>query len=494
MTQDKKYLNFISGKWQEGSTKNWEPNINPADPTRILGHATCSNQKDIQAATASAEQAQKEWAITPRPMRGALLEKVAHIIESQIDKFARTMTEEEGKNRTEAKGEVLKTINSLKFTASEGRRPTGELIPSEMPNTLIYTARSPLGVVGIITPWNFPLCIPAWKIGPALLEGNAVVFKPSSLTPASATLLTEAFEEAFEEAGCPSGLLNLVHGPGSVIGNALVDDPKIQAISFTGSNEIGQALHEHASKRKIRIQLEMGGKNPILVLKDADLNQAVSATVMGAFGSTGQRCTATSRAIVEKSVYEIFKSKLLEKVRAIKVGDGIVNETAMGPVVDEKQFQSVLESIERAKKDLTLLCGGERVGNQGYFIAPTVFDNVSPEHFLAQEEIFGPVLALICVDSFEEAIHVANGVRYGLSSSIYTNDIQKILKYTDQIKTGMMHVNSATVGGEVQAPFGGMKATGHGGREMGSYGPEFFCEIKTIYMDYNSVARQGNLY
>lgn len=489
------YLNYIKGKWCEGSSGDWDLNRNPALPSEIIGKATRSTPQDLRTAIDAAVLAQIEWAKKPRPVRGALLNQVAKIIREKQDFLAQTLTREEGKNFTEAKGEVLKAANALEFTAAEGRRPVGEVIPSEMPNTFLYTTRTPLGVVGIITPWNFPLCIPAWKIGPALLEGNSVVFKPATLTPASAYELVRAFEQA----GIPPGVLNLVYGGGSSIGKALAEDRRVHAVSFTGSNEIGTELNVLAARRLARVQLEMGGKNPVIVLADCNLDNAADAIVQGAFGSTGQRCTATSRVIVEKKCHADLKDKLLQRIRKIKVGNGLLDPQAMGPVVDERQFSFILAAIERAKQEgAELLCGGEGVGtdraDSGYFIAPTVFDQVKPSMAIAREEIFGPVLAIIPVADFEEAIAVGNDVEFGLTSSIYTNDVGRVMHYADRIETGILHVNSPTVGGEVQAPFGGVKATGLGGREMGSTGPEFFCEIKTIYIDYNSTTRQGNLY
>lgn len=485
------YLNFIGGKWIEGSSGQWDENRNPAKPDEILGRSTRSTPSDVGRAIQAAVQAQPEWASCPRPARGAILAKAAALVKSRLELFAETLTREEGKNLNEARGEVNKAIKVIEFMAGEASRPLGETLPSEMPNTLLYTTRVPLGVVGIVTPWNFPVCIPAWKIAPALLEGNAVVFKPATLTPATAALLVKAFEEA----GVPAGVLNLVYGSGAIVGNTIVQDKRVRAISFTGSNEIGIELYAQAAKRGARVQLEMGGKNPLIVLADANLDQAAEATVMGAFGSTGQRCTATSRVIVETPVREAFTQKLMERVRAIKVGDGIANPSAMGPLVDEKQFTSVLSAIERAKKDgARLLCGGERVGDTGYFIAPTVFDQVKPAMPLARDEVFGPVLAILEVADFEEAIRVANDVEYGLSSSIYTVDVQRVMQYADRIESGGLHVNSPTVGGEAQAPFGGVKATGLGRREMGRHGPEFFCEVKTVYVDYNTTVRKGNSY
>ncbi len=485
------YLNFIGGKWIEGSSGQWDENRNPAKPDEILGRSTRSTPSDVGRAIQAAVQAQPEWASCPRPARGAILAKAAALVKSRLELFAETLTREEGKNLNEARGEVNKAIKVIEFMAGEASRPLGETLPSEMPNTLLYTTRVPLGVVGIVTPWNFPVCIPAWKIAPALLEGNAVVFKPATLTPATAALLVKAFEEA----GVPAGVLNLVYGSGAIVGNTIVQDKRVRAISFTGSNEIGIELYAQAAKRGARVQLEMGGKNPLIVLADANLDQAAEATVMGAFGSTGQRCTATSRVIVETPVREAFTQKLMERVRAIKVGDGIANPSAMGPLVDEKQFTSVLSAIERAKKDgARLLCGGERVGDTGYFIAPTVFDQVKPAMPLARDEVFGPVLAILEVADFEEAIRVSNDVEYGLSSSIYTVDVQRVMQYADRIESGGLHVNSPTVGGEAQAPFGGVKATGLGRREMGRHGPEFFCEVKTVYVDYNTTVRKGNSY
>ncbi len=489
------YLNYVSGKWSEGSLGEWDLNHNPANLSETLGKSTRSSLEDVQKAIDAATHAQKKWARTPRPERGAIIAKVANSLRANLDEFARIITLEEGKNLSEARGEAIKTIHVLEFTASESQRPTGEVIPSAMPNTFLYTTRAPLGVVGIITPWNFPLCIPAWKIAPALLEGNAVIFKPATLTPACAARLVQLFHDS----GLPAGVLNLVYGSGSIIGQAIVNDPRIHAISFTGSNEVGKELNAQAAKRLARVQLEMGGKNPVIVLADADLDHAAEAIIQGAYGSTGQRCTATSRVIVEKSIHQKLTEKLLTLTRSIKVGDGLIDPKAMGPVVDRNQFQIVMKGIQTAiQEGAKLICGGEAVGSlesgSGYFISPTLFDEVHPEMELAKKEIFGPLLAIIPVSNFDEAIEVANSVEYGLSSSIYTKDIQKVMQYADLIETGMLHVNSPTVGGEAQAPFGGMKSTGLGGREMGSTGPEFFSDLKTIYIDYNSTVRKVNSY
>ncbi len=505
------YLNYIEGKWVEGhspsgvveghspsgvvagSLHSFEANRNPACPKQVLGQATKSSAEDIKRAVGAASCVQRAWVKIPRPKRGEYLAKCAAYLEKNIEILATLLTEEEGKNLNESRGECLKAIRVLEFMASESRRPVGEMLPSEMPGTMIYTTRMPLGVVGIITPWNFPVCIPAWKIAPALLEGNAVVFKPASLTPATARFLVKAFEET----GLPPGVLNLVYGSGSTVGNALIADSRVRAISFTGSNEIGAQVHALAAKRFCRTQLEMGGKNPVVVLEDADLDCAADAVVMGAFGSTGQRCTATSRVILVPQIREVFVQKLLERVRKIKVGNGLKDPTAMGPVVDENQYKAVLSAIQKAKKDgAKILCGGEPLADEqgGYFISPTVFDGVNPASDLAQKEIFGPVLAILNAKDFEQALELANNVEYGLSASLFTQDISSIQRFNAEIECGIVHINSATVGGEAQAPFGGVKQTGLGGREMGKMGPEFFCEIKTVYVDYNTrTARTGVL-
>ena len=335
MVSQELYLNFIDGEWKQGSTDQWDLNTNPARPSEVIGKSTRSSAQDVDRAVGVAVRAQAEWAKVPRPARGALLAKVARTLQGRVDEIARTLTREEGKNFHEARGEVLKSINVLEFTASEGRRPTGEVIPSEMPNTFLYTTRAPLGVVGVITPWNFPICIPAWKIGPALLEGNAVIFKPATLTPGTAVLLVKAFEDA----GIPKGVLNLVFGSGSTVGNAIVNDKRIHAISFTGSNEVGTELNALAARRLAKTLLEMGGKNPIIVLADADVDQAVEATVMGAFGSTGQRCTATSRVMIEHAVHDEFVTKLLAKTPSDQGGGRACGSLGDGPGRRRKAIQ-----------------------------------------------------------------------------------------------------------------------------------------------------------
>ena len=396
---------------------------------------------------------------------------------------------EEGKLLAEARGEVQKSLNIMEFTAGEGRRLGGQTMPSEMSNTFCYTLKQPLGVVGLITPWNFPVAIPIWKMAPALIAGNTVVLKPASNTPWTAALIAEIFHEA----GFPPGVVNMVLGPGSSVGDEIVNNPKVRALSFTGSNQVGQDLYKQGAARGVKVQCEMGGKNPIVILEDADLDLAVEATVQGAFCSTGQRCTATSRAIVIDSVADEFVRKLVARTKDYVAGRDL------GPVVDTAQLKEVLEAIEQAKKDgAKCLSGGKRADDgeltRGFYVEPTLFDHVDPKSHLALEEVFGPVLAILRVKDLDEALEVANSVRYGLSSSIYSKDSNRIFKFLDRIETGITHVNSPTMGGEAQLPFGGVKDTGVGAREQGAVAIDFFTELKTVYIDYTGQKRDSKIY
>jgi len=418
-----------------------------------------------------------------------------NLMQQRIDDLAMTLTKEEGKILRESRGEVQRSINIMEFTAGEGRRMRGSTIPSELPNTFIYTVRQPLGAVGLITPWNFPVAIPVWKIAPALVAGNTVVFKPASLTPLTATKIVEIFEEA----GFPPGVLNMVMGSGSVVGDEIVSNPAIHALSFTGSNDVGCALYAQASLRSARVQCEMGGKNPVIVLRDADLPLAVEGAVQGGFGSTGQRCTAASRVIVEEAVADKFTEMLLARMEKLRTGDGMESRTDIGPSVDENQMKSVLSYIDIGKNEgARLLKGGRRYDGtehaNGFFVEPTLFDNVTPGMRIAQEEIFGPVISLLRVKNFEEALEVANNVKFGLSASLYTNEMSNIMRFAENAEVGKVHINSPPVGGEAQAPFGGVKATGIGPRECGSEVFEFYTETKTVYIDYTGKKRETNVY
>jgi aldehyde dehydrogenase (NAD+) len=416
-------------------------------------------------------------------------------MEERRQELAEALTREEGKTLSESRGEVQRAINVVEFFAGEARRITGETIPSELPSNFCYTVKQPVGPVAIITPWNFPIAIPIWKMAPALVSGNTVVFKPASLTPLTAALIVEIFEES----GLPAGVLNLVYGGGREVGDTIVKHPAIQAVSFTGSNDVGVALYAAAAARGIKCQCEMGGKNPIVILGDADLELAVESTLQGAFGSTGQRCTATSRAVVVDSVANEFLERLEARTASLVVGNGLDPRTNIGPSVDQSQLDTVLSYVEAGRKEgARLVVGGGRVNDsgleRGFFVAPAIFDRVDPGMRIAQEEIFGPVLSLIRVPDTATALSAANGVRFGLSASIYTNDVTSMYRFVDKLEAGIIHVNSPTVGGEAHIPFGGMKATGVGLREMGRVAIDFYTELKVVYVDYTGGKRSGNLY
>jgi len=475
--------NYIAGEWKPARSGKTARNVNPATG-ESLGEVTVSGREDAEAAIAAARAAFPAWRAMPAPKRGEILARAALEMARRKDELARALTLEEGKTLSESAGEVQKAINNLEFQSGEGRRLNGETVPSELPSTFCWTQREPLGVVALVTPWNFPVAIPVWKLGPALITGNTVVLKPATITPWTAKIIVEILTTA----GLPKGVLNVVFGPGSTVGDALVSHPDVRAISFTGSNEVGLKLYAQGAALHKKVQCEMGGKNPLIVLEDADIDLAASATVQGAFGSTGQRCTATSRAVVVSSVVEAFTRAVVEKARAMRVGADI------GPCVDEAQYKTVMHYVEIGKKEAKLALGGERVGDKGFFVAPTVFTGVKPDMRIAQEEVFGPVLAILEVKDFDEAIQVANGVKYGLTSSIFTRDVTRVFQYLERIETGITHVNSPTVGGEAQLPFGGMKDTGVGGREMGRTAIEFFSEWKTVYIDYTGSKRTTNIY
>ncbi len=489
------YPLLINGQWRESRSPKFVENRNPARIQEILGLVPLASVEEVDEAVQAARDAFPAWRHRPAPLRGAIIASAAQIMTRRKEELARALTREEGKILRESRGEVQKGINILEFIAGEARRLGGETVPSELEYNFCYTIRQPLGVVAVVTPWNFPVAIPCWKIAPALLAGNTVVFKPATLTPMTASLVMEIFEEA----GLPPGCANMVLGSGGQVGERLVNHTAVRAISFTGSNDVGSRLYAQGAQRMIKVQCEMGGKNPLVVLEDADLDLAVGATVQGAFGSTGQRCTATSRAVVMESVADRFVEMVVARAKGFKVGDGLDESVDMGPSVDEGQMNTVLRGIEIGQQEgARLLCGGCRMkGGEydgGYFIAPTVFDHVQPKMHIAQEELFGPVLSIQRVRSFEEALKVANDVRFGLASSIFTYDANKIFRFIDEIESGITHINSGTVGGEAQLPFGGIKATGVGPREQGKTALEFFTEIKTVYVDYTGQKRQSNLY
>jgi acyl-CoA reductase-like NAD-dependent aldehyde dehydrogenase len=489
------YRNLVGGEWVQSSSPRRFININPANTDDIIGEVPLSTHAEAAAAVEAAAKAARAWRKTPAPKRGAIVTRAAQLMSERREEIARALTREEGKLLTEARGELQRSINIAEFCGAHGRRLTGETIPLELADNFGYTIKEPLGVVALVTPWNFPVAIPVWKIAPALVAGNTIVFKPATLTPESASLIAQCFIDA----GLPPGVLNVVFGGGAEIGTAIVDHPAVRAVSFTGSTEIGLGVYRQAAARGIRAQCEMGGKNPVIVLEDADLDLAVAGVASGAFGSTGQRCTATSRVILVHPVADAFLEKIVDVASHMRIGNGLEDGIDLGPSVDEGQMKKVLEYIDVAKSEgAELLYGGKRASNgalsKGFFVQPTIFDRVRPEMRIHCEEVFGPVLSVVRVENFEEAMAVANSSEFGLTSSIYTRDLSRAFRYIDEIETGMTHVNSPTLGGEAQMPFGGMKSTGIGQREQGTEVFDFYTETKDVYIDYTGSKREGKLY
>ena len=483
-TSVRTYGNFIAGDWRPAATGETFEDRNPANRGELIASFAASGADEVDQAITAAAEAAAGWRRTSPIARANILYQASNILAARVNEVGRDLTREEGKTLKEGIGETGRAVQILRYFAGEAQQPTGEHYPSANINTLLYTMDEPLGVVGIITPWNFPIAIPAWKIAPALAYGNTVVFKPASQAPLSAFHLVEALVEA----GLPAGVLNVVTGGGAAVGNRIARDERVVGISFTGSNAVGTELRQIASARGAKIQLEMGGKNPAIVLADADLDQAVQQVVNGAMMSTGQKCTATSRAIVERSLADQFTDLLAMKIGSLKVGDPLADDTQIGPLIDDQAADRVAKEVGTAKASGTeLLVGGDRLTDHGRdagaFVAPALFGGVDPESRLAQEELFGPVLGVIPVDSIDEAIAVANRVRFGLSASLFTRDLGKALTFVQGIQAGIVHVNSETAGAEPQVPFGGMKGSSSYSREQGKAARDFYTQIKTVYID-----------
>jgi aldehyde dehydrogenase (NAD+) len=471
--------NYVGGEWRESVAGETYEKRNPWRPSQVTGVYPASDADDARAAIDAAQEAFPAWSALPAGQRAAYFTKAAAAIEARAERIAQDMTAEMGKPLREARLETLRAATILRFAAGEAYRPIGELYEPSVPDQRLFTLRRPLGVVGLITPWNFPIAIPVWKLAPALIYGNTLVLKLGYEAPRTGLHVAECFAEA----GLPAGVLNVLTGAGSKAGAEIVSNPGVRAISFTGSVPVGRAVRDEATARDCRVQLELGGHNPLLVTAAAELDRAVEAAYAGAFWSAGQKCTATRRIFVENPVYDDFREKLLARVDAGKVGDPADPEVEVGPVVNEGALEDILGAIERARAAGTLLAGGERADDEGYLIAPTVFEGLADDAELSCEEVFGPVTSLYRYATLDEAIERANAVRYGLSASIFTRDLRETQRFTSEIQAGIIHVNSQTAGADVHVPFGGVKGSGWGPHEQGRAALEFYTETVTVYQD-----------
>lgn len=481
--------NFIGGNWVESKSGATFETINPATE-EVVATVTRGNADDVADAVAAAKSAYDKWRLTPAPRRGEILFRVAEILKERKDEFAQLMTKEMGKIVAETAGDVQEAIDMAYYMGGEGRRLMGYTAPVEMPNKFGMALRDSVGVVGLITPWNFPIAVPSWKMLPALIAGNTVVWKPGEDIPASSAM----FAQVFADAGLPDGVINIVQGAGET-GAALVEHPDIRIISFTGSTDTGLKVYTKAASLGKKVTLEMGGKNAIIVLDDANLDLAVDAITWSAYGTTGQRCTATSRLIVQSGIKPKLMERLIEKAKTIKVGYGIENGVEMGPLVNQKALDKVASYMDVAREDgVDIVLGGKQVDtDKGFFFEPTLFDNVKAGMRVEQEEIFGPVLSVIEVESFEEAIQVNNNTRYGLSSSIFTENVNAAFKAIRDITTGIVYINHGTTGAEIQFPFGGTRGTGNGMREAGQAALTSFTEWKSVYVDYSGRLQRAQI-
>jgi aldehyde dehydrogenase (NAD+) len=492
-TGTKEYKNYIGGEWVDAAGGGTFETTNPATG-EALGVFPLSTAEDMDRAVAAAKDAYERWRLVPAPKRGELLFRVAEMFAERKDELAEEMVQEMGKVRPEAAGDVQEAIDMTYYMAGEGRRMFGHTTPSELPDKFMMSTRNPVGVVGAITPWNFPIAIPSWKIAPALVCGNTVVFKPAEDTP----LLAERFVEIFEEAGLPPGVLNIVHGAGEEVGAHLVRHPDVPLISFTGSREVGVEVTKNAADHLKHVHLELGGKNAIIVMDDADIDLAVDGIIWSAFGTSGQRCTAASRVIATKPVYDGLQSKLVAAAEGLRLGNGLDEGTDVGPVINRAALEKIHSYTEIGKQEgAKLLTGGEIATgdglDSGFFYRPTVFGDVDPGMRIAQEEIFGPTTALIRATDVDEAIRIANSIEYGLSSSIFTRDVNKAFTAMRDLVAGITYVNAGTTGAEVHLPFGGTKATGNGHREAGQAALDFYTEWKAIYVDYSGKLQRAQI-
>ncbi len=488
------FKNLIGGKEKDAESGKSFENRNPADWNEVVGTFPKSDKRDVDAAVEAAKQAYREWSLYPAPKRGDIVKKAGDIMVARKEELAREMTREMGKVLLETRGDVQEGIDTAYYAASEGRRMFGVTAPSELQNKFAMSMRVPVGVAGVISPWNFPMAIPTWKIFPALVSGDTIVFKPASDTPKTAATLVEILVEA----GVPEGVINIVHGGGNEVGVSIVEHPDVELISFTGSTAVGKKISEIASRSLKRVSLELGGKNAEIVMDDANLELALDGVLWGAFGTTGQRCTATSRLIVHEKIYDKFVDMLAERTSRLKLGNGLDETVEVGPCVNESQREKVHSYVEIGKKEgARLVTGGEFAKggdlDKGWFYKPTIFADVTAEMTIAREEIFGPVLSVLKAKSIDHAIELLNGTIYGLSSAVYTKNINHAFKAIRDIKAGITYINAPTIGAETHMPFGGVKQTGNGHREGGAGAFEFFTEIKTVYVDYSDTLQRAQI-
>lgn len=487
------YLNFIGGKWVKGVSGKTFEDRNPANSKDLIGFFPDSRRQDVENAVQAAERAYSSWRLVPPPRRGEIIMRAGLILEKRKEELARVMTREMGKVLKEARGDIQEAVDMAYYTAGEGRRLFGKTTTSELKNKFAMSIRTPIGVCGLITPWNFPTAIPSWKIFPALICGNTVVFKPAEDTPLSAHL----FVEILEEAGLPPGVVNMVHGAAET-GQAIVHHPSVRLISFTGSSDVGRIVAEQCGRALKRCSLEMGGKNAQIVMADADLDLAVEGAVWGAFGTTGQRCTATSRVYVEKPVFQKFKNEMVRRAKKIRIGNGLQKGIEMGPLINEAQRKRVAGYVKSGVEEgARLECGGKIPGGtglaNGYFFEPTIFTETRPDMKIIREEIFGPVTCIIPVSSFEDAVAQVNAAAYGLSSSVYSRDVNRAMRAIRDIEAGITYVNGPTIGAEVHLPFGGVKNTGNGHREAGETGLDIFSEWKSVFVDFSGKLQKAQI-
>ena len=488
------YGNYIDGQWKPSGSGHTFENRNPANTDDLIGIFQNSNRADVEEALDAARRAYETWRLVPAPIRAEMLYRVAQIIAIRKEEFSRDMTREMGKVLNETRGDVQEAIDMTFYMAGEGRRMFGQTVPSELRNKFAMSVRQPLGVCSIITPWNFPMAIPSWKIIPALVCGNTVVFKPASQTPLSAV----NFVKVLEEAGIPTGVVNMVTGDGDEVGTPLTTSEMVRVVSFTGSTKVGRIVNQAAAPTFKKVHLEMGGKNVIMIMDDADLELAVDGCLWGGFGTSGQRCTAASRVVVHEKVHDRFVEMFAARAKSLIVGDGLDENIQMGPSNSETQLETVVKYVGIGKKEgATLACGGNRLKDgpfaKGFFHEPTIFTNVEPKMRIAQEEIFGPVVSVMKCRSVDEAVAIGNGVEYGLSASIYTQDINRAFAAMRDLYTGIFYINAPTIGAEVHLPFGGTKNTGNGHREAGVAALEVFSEWKSCYIDFSGRLQRAQI-